>query len=99
VSVKSLYKEFKDSIIFMELEKKAKDALNRESAFKEAISKHPRMMKDYKEVLYGNVISNKKYADALGVTKNARNIIINWRLRTPEEIDGVNYQDGIAEVA
>jgi phage/plasmid-associated DNA primase len=99
VSVKSLYKEFKDSIIFMELEKKAKDALNRESAFKEAISKHPRMMKDYKEVLYGNVISNKKYADALGVTKNARNIIINWRLRTPEEIEGVNYQDGIAEVA
>jgi hypothetical protein len=94
VNIKDLYNEFKHSSIFMEMDRKEKEGWNKEAAFREACSKHPKLIRHYKEVLCCDVRANKKYAAALGTTKNARNVIINWRMKPV-----INSENGIAEVA
>lgn len=93
VSVKDLYKEFKQSSIFMEMDRKEKEGWSKEASFREACSKHPRLIRHYKELLRGSIVADRKYAAALG-KQLARNVLINWRMKTVGE-----DEDGIAEVA
>jgi hypothetical protein len=92
ITIKDMYKVFKQSEEYLMMDKKQKEGWNRDS-FKETISKHPMFYKDYKETLCLDVKAYKKYANPLGSTKNARNVILNWRLKTKDEKDDTDNTD------
>jgi phage/plasmid-associated DNA primase len=87
ITIKGMFKAFKNSEGFLSMDRKQKEGWDKEALFRETISKHPMFYKNYKETLYLNVKANEKYAIPLGATKNARNVILNWRLKTADEKD------------
>jgi hypothetical protein len=87
ITIKVMFKAFKNSEGFLSMDRKQKEGWDKEVSFRETISKHPMFYKNYKETLYLNVKANEKYAIPLGATKNARNVILNWRLKTTNEKD------------
>lgn len=102
VSVKELYKHFKTSLTFVELDKDEKKKWMKEGQFKEAVTRHPKMMKAYKDRLNLTLKQYNKYAKVLkepNATEDpvgARSVLIGWKIKS--STDTKNPQNMIVEL-